>query len=193
MEQSNEQEPNSNETLPEELSELEKKEIIWEENHEKIAQAIRYIQRKEADITVTNIAAVTKLSRKTIYKHLNQDEDHALTERTAHIKKLMTNEVINRLWRKACYGDMQAAKLYLAVMGTIKPISNTINTNLVSENKTILVNGHALTDTLVQNLSPENLSQLEEFVKAASQKANHGLQNIKNIPTNNTENQHVDG
>ncbi len=187
------EEAKSNEQLPEELTELEKRELIWEENHEKIAQAIRYIQRKEADITVTNIAAVTKLSRKTIYKHFNQDEDHALTERTAHIKKLMTNEVINRLWRKACYGDMQAAKLYLAVMGTIKPASNTVNTNLVNDHKTILVNGHALTDTLVKSLSPENLSQLEEFVKAASQTGDVGLQNTQNISTNNTDNQHVDG
>jgi len=167
MEQSNEKETNSNEILPEELSDFERKELIWEENHEKIATVIRYLQRKEMDITVTNIAKGTNLSRKTVYKHLSQD-DLKFTYKTAtYVNKFLMDDVIGRMRRMACNGNIAAAKIYLELMGAIKPANNTINANLINNNKAIMVNGHVLSDEMVQKLSPENLSQLEEFVKAA--------------------------
>ncbi|HXP52429.1 MAG TPA: hypothetical protein VN922_20920, partial [Bacteroidia bacterium] len=78
--------------------------------------------------------------------------------------------------------------------GVIKRGNNTINANFMNGNKAITVNGHTFSEEMVQNLSAENLSQLEEFVKSAELSTrNHGLQNTKNISNNTPDSQQVDG
>ncbi len=184
---------NTNEQLPEELTELERKELIWEQNHEKIANAIRYLQRDEINVSVSNIAKVTKLSRKTVYKHFTE-EDMNPAQSADLINKFILEDVIKRVSRKACFGDMKAAKLYLELMGLIKRGGNTLNASLTNGNRSIMVNGHTFSEDMVQNLSAENLNELTEFVKSAAQSTRgHGLQNAKKSSNNFTDNQHVDG
>ena len=184
----------TNNNLPEEITEAERKELIWEDNHAIIAEAIRYLQRKEIHINVSNIARITKLSRKTVYKHFNNDDATLMHGIAKPLSNFMVNEVISRVCRKACFGDLQAAKIYLEIMGVIKRGNNTINANFMNGNKAIMVNGHTFSEEMVQNLSAENLSQLEEFVKSAELSTrNHGLQNIKNITNNTLDSQQVDG
>jgi hypothetical protein len=55
-------------------------------------------------------------------------------------------------------------------------------------------NGLTFTTEMVQNLSAENLMQLENFVRAtAESEPKDGLQNDKNILSITSENQGVDG
>ncbi|HTA83445.1 MAG TPA: hypothetical protein VK783_10940 [Bacteroidia bacterium] len=191
------EETNTNE-LPEELTEQEKKEITWEENNEKIIEALRYLQRKQIKATVSNIAIASQLSRKTVYKHINEKGVDIKFATKAKVNKLMLEELMYNLCRSGCYGDVKAAKLYLEALGIIKRggwgNTNTMNTNLVTNTNAVMVNGLAFTNEMVQNLSAENLLQLENFVRAAAQsEPKDGLQNDKNILNITSENQDVDG
>ncbi|HXP51556.1 MAG TPA: hypothetical protein VN922_16485 [Bacteroidia bacterium] len=165
------EELNNTEQDPVPTSDEERKELIWEVNHEKITEAMRYLQRKQVKTTITNIAKLTGLTRKTIYKHLNESAPKPIQKTMGGVNKFMMEEVVEHLCRKACYGDVKAARLYLELMGVIKRSHNTINTNLINNTNAIMVNGLAFTEEMVQGLSPENLAQLEEFVKAAATKS----------------------
>ncbi len=162
---------NTNEEPKQELNPDESNEITWETNHEKITEALRYLQRKEVKPTVSNIAKLTKLSRKTVANHINQDGTSLIRKSYSNVNRFMLDEVVERICRKACFGDLKAAQLYLELMGVIERSRGKINTNILNHNNTVMVKGQALTDEVVQNLSAENLTQLEEFVKAALQRA----------------------
>ena len=192
------EETNTNELIPEELTEQEKKEIIWEENNEKIIEALRYLQRKQIKPTVSNIAVASQLSRTTVYKHINEKGVDIKFATKGKGNKLMLEELMYNLCRSGCYGNVQAAKLYLEALGIIKRggggAINTMNTNLVSNTNAVMVNGLAFTNDMEQNLSAENLLQLESFVRAATQsEPKDGLQNEQKTLEINIENQDVDG
>ena len=192
------EEANANEQVPEELTEQEKKEIIWEENNEKIIEALRYLQRKQIKPTVSNIAVASQLSRVTVYKHINEKGIDVKFATKGKVNKLMLEELMYNLCRSGCYGNVQAAKLYLEALGIIKRgptnATNTMNTNLVTNTNAVMVNGLAFTNEMVQNLSAENLLQLESFVRAAAEsETKDGLQNEQNILNITSENQDIDG
>ncbi len=192
------EETNANELIPEELTEQEKKEIIWEENNEKIIEALRYLQRKQIKPTVSNIAVASQLSRTTVYKHINEKGVDIKYTTKGKVNKLMLEELMYNLCRSGCYGNVQAAKLYLEALGIIKRggagAINTMNTNLVSNTNAVMVNGLAFTSEMVQSLSAENLLQLESFIRAAAQnEPKDGLQNEQKILNITSENQDVDG
>jgi hypothetical protein len=106
----------------------------------------------------------------------------------------MLDELMYNLCRKGCYGDVKAAKLYLEVTGVIKRGGNTMNANQINNNNAVMVNGLAFTEEMVQNLSAENLLQLENLVRNASQsEPKDGLQNVKNTSIYTIDNQYVDG
>ena len=181
---------NASEELKQELSEQETSEITWEKNHEQIIKAVRYLQDKRIKATVTNIAMVTKLSRPTVYKHLNEDAVTPAYKTYAKVNRLMMNDVLMRICEKAYYGDVKAARLYFELMGVIQHGNNKINTNILNCNNAVMVNGQLFTEEMITNLSTENLTQLEEFVKDASKSnTKGGLQNNKNISTTLTGNQ----
>jgi len=159
---------NSNEQSPIEISEEERKELIWEENNEKITTAIHYLLRKEIKATVSNIARTAELSRKTVYEHLHKAEFKPVQKVSGHVNRFMIEEVVTRLCRKAIFGDLKAARLYLELMGAIQAKGTVTNTNLVNGINAIQVNGLMFTEDMVESLSAENLAQLEEFVKSAS-------------------------
>jgi len=168
---------NTNEEPKQELSEQERNELTWEGNHEKIANALRYLQQKEIKTTISNIAKVAGLSRKTVYSHLNDHSEKQQSTSMSSVNKLLMDEVIARLCRKATFGDIKAIQLYLELMGAIKRGGNTTNANLINGSNAIMVGGIAFTEKMVQNLSAENLTQLEEFVKAAAQGKPQGVGN----------------
>jgi len=183
-------EQSANEQKPQELNAEDSNEITWETNHEKITEALRYLQRKEVKVTVSNIAQLTKLTRKTIYKHFQEGGANPIRKINGPLNRFMLDEVIERICRKACYGDLKAAKLYLEIMGVIQQNNCKVNTNVLNYNNTITVKEQVLTEEIVQNLSAENLSQLEEFVKSATQAVPQGGgQNAEHILTNSSVNQ----
>ncbi|HTA83257.1 MAG TPA: hypothetical protein VK783_10000 [Bacteroidia bacterium] len=165
---------NTNEEQPIELSEEERNELIWEENNDKITQAVHYLLRKEMKTSITNIARITKLSRPTIYQHFKRDAINPANSASGKISRFMMDEVITRICRMAVYGDLKASRLYLELMGAINAKGTVVNTNIVQGMNAVTVNGHTLTDEMIQGLSKENLSQLEEFIKAAGQKGDAG-------------------
>jgi hypothetical protein len=90
----------------------------------------------------------------------------------------MMDEVITRICRMAVYGDLKASRLYLELMGAINGKGTVVNTNIVNGINAVTVNGHTLSDEMIQGLSKENLNQLEEFIKAAGKKDEAGQMKV---------------
>jgi predicted transcriptional regulator len=162
---SNMEEPIKNQ---QELKELNENDSAWEENHDKIVACIRQLNSFSGRPTISRIARDTGLTRATIYKHLNEFQTHQVFKGSTKVHRLMMSELMTHLCGSALCGDVKAARLYFEVMGVIKTGKN-VNTNILNQNSNaITVNGNVFTEEMVHNLSPENLSELEKFVKAAT-------------------------
>ena len=151
------------------LTKEKSNEYVWEMNHEMIIRAIRSLQGRGIKPSITSIAFETDLTRTTIYRHLKDDALSPVYKTYTRMHKFLLNDVLMRISEKALCGDVRAARLYFELMGIIKTKATTINTIVLNGNNAVNVNGHKLTDEMIQSLSPENLSQLEEFIKAAEQ------------------------
>ncbi len=163
--------PEGQATDADELREEAKNEWRWEMNHEKILRTIRNIQSMGFKPSITSIAFEAGLSRTTVYKHLQEDTLLPVYKTYTQMHKFMLNDVLMEITEKACRGDVKAARLYFEIMGIIKRVNTVIDTDRLQGNDTIAVNGHKLTDEMVKKLSPENLLQLEEFIKTAEEKS----------------------
>ena len=167
-------------TPPQVKEEETSNEATWEENHEHIIKTVRYLQDRRIKVSVSNICKLTKLSRPTVYKHLSEDSLNPTYKVYTQVNRLMMNDVLMRICEKAYNGDLKAARLYFELIGVIKTNSNTINSSVLNFNHAVMVKGQVLNEEMVENLSAENLSQLADFVKNASQsKTEGGLQNKK--------------
>lgn len=139
----------------------------WESNHHQITWAISSLlfqcQRMP---TVTEIGMKAELSRQTVHKHLKDYSSHPIYMQQLEQFRFMTQKVLSRVYACAEEGDMQAAKLYFNVMGSLNGQLSS-NTLIQTQNNYIQINGITLSQDQVKKLNPEQLSTIESILKIA--------------------------
>lgn len=144
----------------------ESKNQIWEYNHVEITRAISVFMQENGRMPATSeLAEKTGLSRQTIHKHLKDYKSNHLYLDQVEQFRFMTAKVLARLFSFAANGDIQAAKLYLNVMGCLNGQSMA-GTFIQNQNNFIQINGTVISQDTVKHLNPEQLSAIENILKS---------------------------
>lgn len=144
----------------------ESKNQIWEYNHSQITRSISvFIQENGRMPSTSELAEKTGLSRQTIHKHLKEYKTHHLYLGQVEQFQFMTSKVMARVFDFAVNGDVGAAKLYLSAMGCLNGQAQA-GTFIQNQNNFIQINGTVLSQETVKQLSPEQLSSIENILKS---------------------------
>lgn len=136
------------------------KNQLWEINHAKIQGAItNHIVETNGMPTKTHIADLTGLSRATIYKHLKEFDTHTLFKEHSKSFKFMAEQILVRVYKKAMQGEIKAMRLYLEATGYIGQ-----NSPIRNQNNYIQINTTRLTPEVIQQMTPDQLQQIEQIV-----------------------------
>ncbi|NEM98209.1 winged helix-turn-helix domain-containing protein [Pontibacter burrus] len=144
----------------------ETKNSIWETNHNHITYAISSLMQEYGRMpSKGELAKETGLSRQTIHKHLQEYATNPLYLEHQEQFRLMTDKVLARVFKYAVNGDVSAAKLFLTVMTPTTPKQNG-STLIQTQNNYIQINGTVLSQEALQQLSTEQLNDLEVMLQS---------------------------
>jgi DNA-binding phage protein len=150
----------------EEITTEETKNQLWESNHNQITWAIAtLLQEHNRMPSKSELAEKTGLSRQTIHKHLKEYRIHPLFESQIEQFRFMIPKVLAKVFKYAVNGDVQAAKLFLTVIGT-STSANSI-TAIQNQNNFIQINGIALSQENIKRLNADQLKVIEEILRTA--------------------------
>ena len=139
------------------------KNSLWEHNHVVITSAIsNFIQQHGVMPTSTSLVEQTGLSRQTVSKHLK--EYHAHPEFVAQTEqfKMMSNNVLAKVFKFASNGDIRAARLYFEMVGALN--KQQPGTVVNAQNNYIQINNTILSQENLKQLSAEQLEQIENII-----------------------------
>ncbi|MCP2043490.1 hypothetical protein [Pontibacter sp. HSC-36F09] len=145
----------------------ETKNSIWDSNHNRITYGMSKLMQDFGRMpTKDELANETGLSRQTIHKHLKDYANHPLYLEHTDQFKFMVDKVLAKMFHYAVNGDVSAAKLFLTV---VNPPTAKVNgkTLIQTQNNYIQINGTVLSQETLQQLSPEQLNNLEAMLKTA--------------------------
>lgn len=146
----------------------ESRNQIWEYNHAEITRAISTLMQENGRMPgASEIAEKSGISRQTIHKHLKEYKTNHLYLGQVEQYRFMTLKVIAKLFSFAVNGDVQAAKLYLNVMGCLNGQAPG-GTFIQNQNNFIQINGTVLSQETVKQLNPEQLNSIEAVLKSAN-------------------------
>lgn len=152
----------------EEIIPADAKNQLWENNHYQIISAItKFIEEYGRMPTKNRISEDTGLSRQTIHKHLKNYSEHPLFAEQLKQFRFMADRVLAKVVKAASLGDMKAARLYFDVMGNYGNQTG-INTTINTQNNYIQINQTKLSQEIVQQLTPEQLNQIEAVLNSVS-------------------------
>lgn len=142
------------------------KNQFWENNHFLISKAIAKLMREYGFMpSKSAIAQETGLSRQTVTKHLKDYKTHPEYIAEMEQFKFMAPKIMTNVFKFASNGDMKAARLYLEVVGAInKRRSDTV---VNRQNNYIQINNTVLSQENLNNLSAEQLNQIEWIVNGS--------------------------
>jgi hypothetical protein len=147
----------------EQIIPAETKNCLWEYNHALIKNAIDKHMRQYAVMpTKSALAEAAGLSRQTINKHIAEHKQHPEYMAEMEQFKLMGNNVLANVFNAAGKGDMRAARLYFEMIGTLN--KNAAGTVVNKQNNYIQINNTILSQESLQQLSAEQLAQIESIV-----------------------------
>lgn len=140
------------------------KSDIWEYNHALINSAVsKYMAGNGLMPAKSVIARQTGLSRQTVAKHFAAYKQQP--EYTAQMEqfKFMAPNVLANVFKYALNGDMRAARLYFQMVGAThaQPAGTVIN----GQNNYIQINNTKLSQQNLEQLSAEQLSQIENIIR----------------------------
>ena len=144
-------------------------EEIWEFNHSKIAVIVeRYIKENGAIPSVASIAYDTKLSRKTVSKHLAAFTGSTALKDKKNAMAIVMMQVMGKVSQQALRGDLKAARLYYDMANTPQKPESPAS----KQNNYIQINNTLLNQQIIQLLEPEQLAQIEQIIAKATLKLN---------------------
>ena len=139
-------------------------EEIWEFNHSKIAVLVeRYVIKNGTIPSVASIAYDTKLSRKTVSRHLNAYTGSTALKDKKNAMAIVMMQVMGKVSQKALAGDLKAARLYYDIVSTPQKPESPTN----KQNNYIQINNTQLNQQIIQLLEPEQLTQIEQIISQA--------------------------
>ncbi|QKJ30236.1 hypothetical protein HQ865_10825 [Mucilaginibacter mali] len=140
------------------------KNSLWEHNHTVITAAIANLMRQYGTMpTKSNIAEATGLTRQTIARHIKQYQAHPGFAEEMDRFKLLSQDVLAKVFKYASNGDMRAARLYFEMVGAIskRPAGAVVN----QQHNYIQINNTILSQENLDRLSAEQLAQIEQIVR----------------------------
>ena len=153
----------------EDIIPIDTKTQLWENNHANItASMTKYIEEYGKMPTKNRIASDTELSRQTVSKHLNGYAEHPLYAEQLQQFKFMADRVLAKVIKAASLGDMKAARLYLDIMGNLGVKQSGLNSTINTQNNYIQINQTKLSKDIVQQLTPDQLNQIEAVLQSVS-------------------------
>lgn len=152
----------------------ETKNQLWENNHNRITNAISFlIQDLGRNPSKVELASKTGLSRPTIDKHLKEYANNPLYIQEMEQFKFMTAKVLSRVFTFAVNGDIRACKLFLEMAGNLNGLNNSTTIN--TQNNFIQINGLTISQQQIQQLSADKIGQLQDLLKPIP------IDNLQNI------------
>jgi hypothetical protein len=144
------------------------KNQLWENNHIVITTSMTKLIEETGKMPTKNqIATDCNLSRQTVSKHLNGYAEHPLYAEQLQQFKFMADRVLAKVIKMAGQGDMKAARLYFEILGNSSKQSG-FNTTINTQNNYIQINQTKLSQDIVQQLTPDQLNQIEAVLKSDS-------------------------
>lgn len=145
------------------------KNQLWEFNHQSIMWAISTLTKETCNFPPVNLIAVkTGLSRTTIYKHINSFKEHRSYKGQKQAVELMADKVLWQMYSLADNGDVKAARLFLEVAGKLGKSSGL--QGVKNQNNYIQINNTVLNQQVLQQLSAEQLNNIENILKTIEAK-----------------------
>ena len=140
---------------------------IWESNHFAIGNAITALVRKYGCMPPKSlIAQETGLSRATIAKHIAGYKAHPQFRQELEQYKYMGTKVLSSVFKLASDGDVKAARLYFEMVGAIS--KQRPNMVVTEQNNNIQINNNLFSPENLQQLSAEQLKQIEGIIKGGT-------------------------
>jgi predicted transcriptional regulator len=149
-----------------EVAQLPANRLTWENNHQKITKAIYAAMCKTGQMpTQAYISETTGLSRQTVAKHLAEGEDASVFAEQMQNFSAMAPQVLTRVVKAAMHSDLSvpAMKLYFQMLEKLQDKGQV--PMLSQQNNYIQVNNTIIKQQTLQQLSPEQLQQIEEIVQ----------------------------
>ena len=139
------------------------KNSMWEHNHTVITRATSsFMQRHGIMPTANTLAEQTGLSRQTVAKHLREYRAHPDFIAETEQFKLMSNDVLAKVFKFASNGDIRAARLYFEMVGALN--KQQPGTVVNAQNNYIQINNTILSQENLKQLSAEQLKQIEDII-----------------------------
>ena len=140
------------------------KNDFWEYNHNRIMVTIEILLQEHKRMpTRSEIAQKAELSRTTVYKHLKEYSTHPLYLEQLQKMRILSTNVISKVYQSAMAGDIGSQKLYFNVMGFL---NNGQGLQIQNQNNYIQINGMILSQETIRHLNPEQLSSIESILKS---------------------------
>ncbi|MBP9933020.1 MAG: hypothetical protein KBF25_04955 [Chitinophagaceae bacterium] len=135
----------------------------WQRNHLKIIACMsKLLQEKNRMPTNTELAAESRLSEETIYKHLREFKNHDLFIHETDKFEFMVHRILATVFNFGVQGDIRACKVFLDYHKR-----GTGTTYIKDQNNYIQINGTVLSQETIKHLNPEQLNTIETILKTA--------------------------
>jgi hypothetical protein len=145
------------------ITPVDTKNQIWYRTHNTILSTIARLMQDYGRMPAPyEIAHEAQLSSNSVEKHLSEYAKNKKHADTKDRFEFMTSKVLARVFKYAVNGDMRAAKLYFDVVGNLGTNGSSI---VNTQNNYIQINQFKLSQETVQQLTPEQLEQVEIVLK----------------------------
>jgi len=150
------------------------KSVMWDSNHVRILNYIHnYVKSYWTVPTITNIAQDTGLSRRTIYKHLNETNIQDYLGKEFNKYTLLMPKVLGCLY-SLCFHEysdrrdvIRASKVILDFLQFSTKYGGSVS--IREQNNHITINNTTITQDQLQKLSPDKLSEIEMLINEAQE------------------------
>lgn len=142
------------------------KSDYFEYNHRRITTELNnYLNENNTLPSKQKLSELTGLSRQTVYNHLKSYKQSPHFRFQQEALELLATNLVSKLYTFACQGNVQAAKLFFELTGTISPPNTTTTTtNYIQINNTIF------SKESLSQLPAEQLAEVEKLLHKALSK-----------------------
>ena len=147
------------------------KSQVWEANHVVISSAVaKYIKTHGIMPAKNAIAEQTGLTRQTVARHFKDYQQRPEFAAEAGQFKFMAPNLLASVFKFALNGDTRAARLYFEMIGALNARQN--HTLVSNQNNYIQINNTILSQENLQQLTAEQLNQIERIIRDGGVKGN---------------------
>lgn len=146
---------------------------------------------------IDNVAGAAGLSVSVVSEALKENKEYFAGD-GANTYALQAELLKNVVFNKALSGDLQAAKLFFVVTGTMNATA-AANTNIITQHNTLNLNGHSISPDELQSLPPnlqgiianmvaeQHIHNMEQMMKPTNKKQRLITPTAYELPTGSAQ------